>query len=89
MLFNENYYFYSSVKKEYLGFQGSQKAEGLLVVVVVVGGGQGRMYHLPVALDSHSQLLWLDRQNPYRKNSWGRNVINKLEGETGRKDQRS
>jgi hypothetical protein len=42
-----------------------------------------------VALDSHSQLLSLDRQRQYRKNSWGRNVINKLEGKTGREDQRS
>lgn len=36
-----------------------------------------------MALESHSQVLWLDR-----KNSWGRNLIDKLEGETGRKDQR-
>lgn len=44
ILFLENHCFYFSAKKEYLGFQASQKWEELPVV-----GGQKRMYHLSLS----------------------------------------
>lgn len=54
------------------------------------GGGQGRIYHLPLSGPRFSFSAPLAKQTkPVQKEFMGENEINKLEGETGRKDQRS